>query len=232
MSPKNIREYKFYHLDVFAEKRFGGNPLAVFPNAEGLTVEEMQGIAFELNLSETAFIFPPENPEAHHKIRIFTSIQELHFIGHPTIGAHYVLAHLGLINLNKNPTRIYQEVHNAILPVDIYLENSEIGKITMTQKEPRFLDYIDDMEMLAHGLCCEVDDLDLEFASPRVVSTGMPCIMVPVKSTDVLGNMGLEVGYLREVCERHGCEMAYAFTVRNTLRQHGACTVFQRPSVV
>lgn len=218
MNSNSKNKYKFYQVDVFAEKRFGGNPLVVFPYAEGLTVEEMQSIAFELNLTEAAFVFPPENTEADHKIRIFTPLQELHFIGHPIIGTHYVLAKLGLIELRDNPTRVYQELHNDILPVDIYLEDGEIGKITMSQKEPRLLAYIDDLELLAHGLCCEVDDLDLNFASPRVVSTGMPCMMVPVKSTDVLGKMGLEVGSLREVCEQHGCEMAYAFTVHDTIR--------------
>jgi trans-2,3-dihydro-3-hydroxyanthranilate isomerase len=218
MNSQSKRKYKFYHVDVFAEKRFGGNPLVVFPNADSLTDEEMQSISFELNLTETAFVFPPDNPQADHKIRIFTPVQELHFIGHPIIGTHYVLAKSGLIELKSNPTRIYQELHNDILPVDIYLEDGQVGKITMTQKEPRFLAYIDDLELLAHGLCCEIDDLDLDFASPRVVSTGMPCMMVPVKSTDVLGKMGLEVGSLRKVCEQHECEMAYAFTIHDTLR--------------
>lgn len=211
-------EYKFYHVDVFAEKRFGGNPLAVFPDAEGLSDEEMLAIAFELNLSEVAFVFPADLPGAHHKIRIFTSMQELQLIGHPAIGAHYVLAHLGRFALKENPTRVYQQVSNSVLPVDIHLEDEEIGQITMTQKEPRFMAYIDDLERLAHGLCCEVKDLDLDFASPQVVSTGMPCMMVPVKNVEILSSLGLEVGSLREVCDEHGCEMAYAFTVRDRLR--------------
>lgn len=218
MAGRSLREYKFYHVDVFAEKRFGGNPLTVFPHAEGLSDEEMQSIAFELNNAETAFVLPSTHPEAHHRVRIFTPVQELTFSGHPTIGTHYVLARLGLIELKDNPTRVYEQVGNSIFPVDIYLENGGIGKITMTQKEPRFLDYIDDLDMLAQGLSCTVDDLDLDFASPQVVSTGLPCIMVPVKSMDALSRLGLEVNSLREVCDRHGCEMAYAFTLHETLR--------------
>lgn len=215
---QTIREYKFYHVDVFAEQRFGGNPVAVFPDADGLTEEEMQAIAFELNIAETAFVFPPTKSQANHRVRIFTPVQELPFAGHPTIGTHYVLATLNRFDLRENPTRVYQEVGVSVLPVDIYSEHGQVGKITMTQKEPRFLEFIDDLELLAQGLCCDVEDLDLDFANPRVVSTGLPCIMVPVKSLEVLGDLGLEVGSLREVCDQHNCEMAYAFTIRQSLR--------------
>ena len=208
-----MRKYKFYQVDVFAEKQFGGNPLAVFPDAEGLSDSEMQVIAFELNLSETAFVFKSAKPEANHQVRIFTPVMEIPFAGHPTIGTHYILARLKRFPLKQNPTRVMQEVGVGILPVDIYTEHGEIAKITMTQAEPKFLDPIEDLQCLADGLCCDVDDLNLEFARPQVVSTGLPCMIVPVKSLTVLGKLGLEVRSLRTVCERHGCEMAYAFSL-------------------
>ena len=84
--------YEFVTVDVFTERRFGGNPLAVFPDARGLTAEQMQALATEFNLSETTFVLPPDNPQHHAKVRIFTPRAELPFAGHPNVGTGYVLA--------------------------------------------------------------------------------------------------------------------------------------------
>ena len=84
--------YDFVTVDVFTDQRFGGNPLAVFPEARGLTDEQMQALAMEFNLSETTFVLPPDNPQHHAKVRIFTPRAELPFAGHPNVGTGYVLA--------------------------------------------------------------------------------------------------------------------------------------------
>ena len=84
--------YEFVTVDVFTDQRFGGNPLAVFPDARGLTSEQMQALAMEFNLSETTFVLPPDNPQHHAKVRIFTPRAELPFAGHPNVGTGYVLA--------------------------------------------------------------------------------------------------------------------------------------------
>ena len=90
-----MKEYRFVQVDVFTDTPFGGNPLAVFPEAEGLTTEEMQKLAKEMNLSETTFVLPSEAQGADFKVRIFTPAAELPFAGHPVVGTHWVLAHLG-----------------------------------------------------------------------------------------------------------------------------------------
>ena len=84
--------YEFVTVDVFTTQRFGGNPLAVFPDARGLTSEQMQALAMEFNLSETTFVLPPDDPQHHAKVRIFTPRAELPFAGHPNVGTGYVLA--------------------------------------------------------------------------------------------------------------------------------------------
>src|SRR5580693_5668678 len=84
--------YEFVTVDVFTDRRFGGNPLAVFPDARGLTTEQMQALAMEFNLSETTFVLPPDNPQHHAKVRIFTPRFELPFAGHPNVGTGFVLA--------------------------------------------------------------------------------------------------------------------------------------------
>ena len=78
-----MKEYRFLQVDVFTDRPFGGNPLAVFPDAEGLASDEMQNLAREMNLSETTFVLPPDSPEADFKVRIFTPAKELPFAGHP-----------------------------------------------------------------------------------------------------------------------------------------------------
>jgi trans-2,3-dihydro-3-hydroxyanthranilate isomerase len=94
-----MREYRFIQVGVFTDIPFGGNPLAVFPEAEGLTTGEMQRLALEMNLSETTFVLPPQAAKADFKVRIFTPAAELPFAGHPVVGTHWVLAHLGRVKL-------------------------------------------------------------------------------------------------------------------------------------
>src|SRR6516165_2147574 len=86
----------FITVDVFTDRPFGGNPLAVVPDARGVTAEQMQAIAAEFNLSETAFVLPPENPAHTAQVRIFTPRAELPFAGHPNVGTAFVLAMAGV----------------------------------------------------------------------------------------------------------------------------------------
>ncbi len=206
-----MRSYHFYQLDVFTEQKYGGNPLGVFPDAEGLSDEEMQLIAFELNLSETTFVFPSEDPRANHKVRIFTPVMEVPFAGHPTIGTHYLLAHLGRFSLEASPTRVWQEVGVGVLPVDIEHENGRVTSVTMTQAQAQFLEEVADLDELARAVRTEASVFDLDFARPRVVSTGLPFLMIPVISLEALQRLSVDAPRLRTVCEQHGCKMAYAF---------------------
>lgn len=93
-SPARTVPYAFVLADVFTEHAFGGNQLAVVPEANGLTDHAMQTLAREFNFSETVFIFPPESPKHSYRLRIFTPQKELPFAGHPTVGAAAVLTHL------------------------------------------------------------------------------------------------------------------------------------------
>lgn len=87
-----MRRFEFVTVDVFTDRRFGGNPLAVFPNAEGLSDAEMQSLAGELNLSETTFVLPPSSPSNTARVRIFNRTAEMPFAGHPNVGTGFVLA--------------------------------------------------------------------------------------------------------------------------------------------
>src|SRR5688500_8682354 len=86
------RSFEFVTVDVFTDRRFGGNPLAVFPESRGITDCEMQSIAAEMNLSETTFVLPPEDAANSAKVRIFNRTAEMPFAGHPNVGTGFVLA--------------------------------------------------------------------------------------------------------------------------------------------
>src|SRR3712207_9593313 len=87
-----MRRFEFVTVDVFTDRRFGGNPLAVFPDARGLSDEEMQKLAAEMNLSETTFVLPPGSPGNTARVRIFNRTAEMPFAGHPNVGTGFVLA--------------------------------------------------------------------------------------------------------------------------------------------
>jgi trans-2,3-dihydro-3-hydroxyanthranilate isomerase len=90
-----MRRFSFVTVDVFTERRFGGNPLAVFPDARGLEDGEMQSLAAEFNLSETTFVLPPADPANTARVRIFNRRHEMPFAGHPNVGTGWVLTQLG-----------------------------------------------------------------------------------------------------------------------------------------
>ena len=87
-----MASFEYVTVNVFTGSRFGGNPLAVLPDARGLTDEQMQAIARDFNLSETTFVLPPDNPQNHARVRIFTPAHEMPFAGHPNVGTGFVLA--------------------------------------------------------------------------------------------------------------------------------------------
>lgn len=90
-----MKAYAFVTVDVFTDRRFGGNPLAVFPDARGMSDADMQSLAAEFNLSETTFVLPPRDPANTARVRIFNRTSEMPFAGHPNVGTGYILAREG-----------------------------------------------------------------------------------------------------------------------------------------
>src|SRR5829696_2155134 len=124
--------FAFATTDVFTTQRFGGNPLAVFPNAEGLDSELMPRIAREFNFSETTFVLPPSDRNNTRRVRIFTPGGELPFAGHPTVGTAFVLATIGDIALTGIETKIVFEEGVGPVPVTIRSENGKPGFAQLT----------------------------------------------------------------------------------------------------
>ena len=130
--------YRFVIADVFTEKAFGGNQLAVFPEADGLTDRAMQALAREFNFPESTFVFPSKDPRHAARVRIFTPKTELLFAGHPTVGTAAVLAHLGLVKTSGATTTITLE--EGIGPVPVEVRTGKAGifcRFSLTQEVER-----------------------------------------------------------------------------------------------
>src|SRR6516162_177254 len=115
-------KYHYYTCDVFTQTRFSGNPLAVLPNADGLSDHQMQQIAREFNFSETAFVFPPEAGHTR-KVRIFTPAREVPFAGHPNVGTAFVLASTGELGELPSSSEVIFEEKAGLVPISIHRSN-------------------------------------------------------------------------------------------------------------
>jgi trans-2,3-dihydro-3-hydroxyanthranilate isomerase len=211
-----LSSYNFVQLDVFTDHAFGGNPLAVFPEAEGITDEQMQQIAREMNLSETVFVLPSEKEGALRRLRIFTPSNELPFAGHPIVGTWNCLAREGIVPPPENGNgwaHLKHEVGIGVLPVEIEFKNGKPTQVVMTQGKFEIRGEIDDWNeqaQLARALGLAREDLD-ESLPIQAVSTGNTMLLVPVRSLADLGNCKVNLPMLSEIYEANstGC---YAFS--------------------
>ncbi|MEG3437627.1 PhzF family phenazine biosynthesis protein [Pannus brasiliensis CCIBt3594] len=204
-------KYSYYTADVFSDRPFGGNPLAVFPRADGLTAELMQKIAREFNFSETVFVFPPETADGTRRARIFTPTTELPFAGHPTVGTAFVLVAIGEIPL-ENETRIYLEEGVGLVPVTI---RGSAGKPVYSEltaaKLPEFGAGTPSIEDLAGVLSLDASDFLTGEYRPRSISCGVPFLFVPVRDRAVLSKIKLNLTVWEAVLARDPANSLFVF---------------------
>jgi trans-2,3-dihydro-3-hydroxyanthranilate isomerase len=165
---------------VFTDRQFGGNPLAVFTDGRGLSTEMMQRLAKEMNLSESTFILPPEDPANHFKLRIFTPGKELPMAGHPTVGTSFVLARERMFEWSGEEAELRLEEGVGLIKVRLEFRDGAPNMIWMTQLPPRFGPVIDDAAAVAEMLSIAPGDLNTDLPI-EVVSCGVPFLIVPVR---------------------------------------------------
>jgi trans-2,3-dihydro-3-hydroxyanthranilate isomerase len=216
-----MASYRFLQTDVFTDKAFAGNPLAVFPEAADISDEVMAQIAREMNLSETVFVLESASEEVLRRLRIFTPAREIPFAGHPVVGTWNALASEGVVPLPEGGNgwqRIHHEVRIGVLPVDIEFKDGKPLQVVMTQGAFQILDEVDDAHEqaeVARALGLGREDLD-EGLPIQVITTGLPCLAVPVRSLADLRDCRVNATLLADIYTRRGAIGCHAFT-RETL---------------
>lgn len=191
-------------LDVFTDSAYGGNPLAVLPEAEGLTETQMQQIAREFNLSETAFVRPPRNRGETHRLRIFTPTRELPFAGHPTIGTALALADEGwpenefVFGEGIGPVRVSLRQHKQRRSAWLWA-----AKLPETGPPPPPAD------ALAALVSLRTTDLLGGTWGPAAVSAGVPFLVVPVRDAGALARAELDLHRWREILRDWWADQVY-----------------------
>lgn len=190
-----MTEYQYHTADVFTDRAFGGNQLAVLTDARGLSDAQMIDITREFNLSETVFVLPPENERNTRRLRIFTPGSELPFAGHPTVGAAFILAATGAIAAEGDETHIVLE--EGVGPVRVMIRMKE-GKPVFSQltaaRIPEKGDYSYDPAEIAATLSIAVSDLVQDGDSAiEAWSAGVPFLFVPVRTLEALGRSRIDM---------------------------------------
>ncbi|MFZ0147600.1 MAG: PhzF family phenazine biosynthesis protein [Xanthobacteraceae bacterium] len=176
----------FVTVDVFTDRKFGGNPLAVIPDGRGLTGAQMQAIAGEFNLAETTFVLPPQDPAHTAEVRIFTPRAELPFAGHPNIGTAYVLA----VEANRAGRALAEplvfEEKAGLVRLSLLKEGASLIGARLTP--PQSLTRGDDLDAEIIAAACSLGVSDIETANhpPCILSCGLPLAFVELKTRAAL----------------------------------------------
>lgn len=202
---------QYYLLDVFTDEKYGGNPLAIFPDARMISEHLFPKIARELNLSETVFLFPPEKSE-NYSMRIFTPGGELPTAGHPTVGTAYYLSREiehpanGTLQITLN-----QKIGNV--EVFVAFVNNIPELVTMHQPLPEFGPRHDEKKAaIADMLSLTPDELgDLPI---QEVSCGNNTLIVPVRSTKELSKIAIKTDQWKQLKKETGDAFLYVFTTK------------------
>ena len=204
----------FHTLDVFTDRRFGGNPLAVVHGADGLAPEQMQTIAAEFNLSETVFVLRPENPAHSARMRIFTPTKEVPFAGHPTIGTAILLATL------KAPAG--DTTHDALVALEQTVGLVRVGVrirpgVTAfaefdAPKLPQEAGALPPVETLAAGLGLIPSEIGFENHKPSCFAAGNAFAFVPVSTLDAIAKARINGAHWARAFEEQGILGCYVYT--------------------
>jgi trans-2,3-dihydro-3-hydroxyanthranilate isomerase len=179
-------QLNFMTVDVFTDRRFGGNPLAVVLDGRGLATQQMQSIAAEFNLAETTFVLPPKDPVHTAEVRIFTPRAELPFAGHPNIGTAFVLAQPGDASGHVVSDPIVFEEKAGLVKLDLIRDGTSVVGARLTAPQP--LVRSDDIALDVVAAACSIGVGDIETAHhrPCIASCGIPLVFAELKTRSCL----------------------------------------------
>jgi trans-2,3-dihydro-3-hydroxyanthranilate isomerase len=188
------RSYRYLHYDVFTDRLFGGNQLAVVLDGRGLSTDTMQAIAKEMNFSETTFVLPAEREGTDARLRIFTPGEELPTAGHPTIGSTFALARSGAIERGRGHF-VFGE-NAGPTPVTMTWKDDDLAFVWMTQALPTFGDPIPDPARTAAALSLSPAAVAGTGHPAQVVSCGVPFLFIPLTTRSAVDSVVVNGGVL------------------------------------
>lgn len=217
---------KFIIADVFTEKRFGGNQLAVFTDGAGLDTQTMQDIAREMHFSETTFLFPPEQG-GDYRVRIFTPEHELPFAGHPIVGTANVIVAEQMKQLSKPLTTVTLETGMGPLLVEVNTEDGRAGHTVMNQPLPVVKGSVSDIAPLAKALSLDASEIEQTGLPIEIIYNGLTMMVVPVASLATIEKIKVDSGALEQISNDRGAQTVLTFT-RETVNPSNSvhCRVF------
>lgn len=203
---------RYHTADVFTNRVFGGNPLAVIPDARGLDARTMQAIATEFNLSETVFVFPPDDAAHTRRLRIFTPAAELPFAGHPTVGAAHVLASLGELRGDVESRIVFEEGVGPV-PVTIrWHEGAPVFCQLSVAQLPEVGPRPPSRAAIAAMLSLDVHDLITGANVTEAVSCGLPFLFVPVRDREAVARARVRLDLWEEKFRNYWAPQVMVFS--------------------
>jgi trans-2,3-dihydro-3-hydroxyanthranilate isomerase len=214
---------RYITVDVFTDRAFGGNPLAVILDAGGLSTAQMQAIATEFNYSETTFVLPPQDKAHDAQVRIFTVRSEIPFAGHPNVGTAFVLATLA----DKATARLLFEEKAGLVPLEILWERSGVIGAELTAPQP--LRRLSQVSIEDAAACASLSPADIktDCHQPQIASVGLPFLVVELASREALRNARPDAAAFARVFPRDDSDAIYLYT-RDVPAQEKPCDLQAR----
>jgi trans-2,3-dihydro-3-hydroxyanthranilate isomerase len=199
---------RYVTVDVFTDRAFGGNPLAVVLDAGGLSTAQMQAIATEFNYSETTFVLPPRDAGHDARIRIFTVRSEIPFAGHPNVGTAFVLA----MRATPPPARLLFEEKAGLVSVEILTEAGRVVGAELTAPQPLKRLTLFSAEQAAACASLPSADIRSDRHPPQIVSVGLPFLVMEVATRDALRRAKPDAAAFARVLPCDGNDAVYFYT--------------------
>jgi trans-2,3-dihydro-3-hydroxyanthranilate isomerase len=195
-------------VDVFTDRAFGGNPLAVILDAGGLSTAQMQAIATEFNYAETPFVLPPQDAAHDAQVRIFTVRSEIPFAGHPNVGTAFVLA----TQASKPPARLVFEEKAGLVPVEILTQDGKSVGAELTAPQP--LKRLTQFSAEQAAACASLSSVDVKIDRhpPQIVSVGLPFLVMEVATREALRRAKPDAAAFARVFPCDGSDAVYLYT--------------------
>ena len=199
---------RYITVDVFTDRAFGGNPLAVVLDAGGLSTSQMQAIATEFNYSETTFVLPPQDKANDAQVRIFTMRSEIPFAGHPNVGTAFVLA----TRAAQAPARLRFEEKAGLVPVEILSEGGKVIGAELTAPQP--LQRTTEVSAAEAAACLSLsaDDVKTDRHVPQLASVGLPFLVVEIASREALRRAKPDAAAFARALAQIGRDSVYFYT--------------------